>query len=360
MRAMGDSTADAMGDSIPVGNHRILILEDDARDAELARRALVADGLEFTGMVVDTEPAFREAIGSFRPDVIISDYKLLAYNGWDALDMVRALDAKIPFIFVSGMIGEEFAIRSFKQGATDCIGKSHLGRLPVAVRRALEERKEVRKRQDAEDKLLSSYRRLHDLFIKATQAMSMAVEIRDPFTSGHQKKVSVLAVAIARKLGMSEDEIDGVQLSASIHDIGKFCVPAEILLRPAKLTPLEFDFVKRHCEVGYTILKDIDFPWPVAESVYQHHERCDGSGYPRGLVCRDILMESRIISVADVVEAMISNRPYRLGLGVPAALAEITGGAGRLFDRAVVRACLDLFPDGQRTSVWQEAAAASA
>jgi response regulator RpfG family c-di-GMP phosphodiesterase/HAMP domain-containing protein len=178
---------------------------------------------------------------------------------------------------------------------------------------------------------------------ESIQAISDTVEKRDPYMAGHQKRVAALAVAIASDLGLPKDEIHGIQLAASIHDLGKIQVPAEILANPSKLTDTQFELLKTHAQAGYDILKGIEFPWPIANIVLQHHERLDGSGYPQGLKGDQILLGSRIMAVADVVEVMASHRPYRTAPGIDAALAEIERGRGTAFDPAVVDACLKLF-----------------
>lgn len=175
------------------------------------------------------------------------------------------------------------------------------------------------------------------------QALASTVEFRDPYTAGHQRRVAQLAVAIGHELELAEDRITGLYLAAIVHDIGKIRVPAEVLTRPGKLSAIEFDMVKTHVEAGYDILKAIDFPWPIADVVKQHHERLNGSGYPGGLTGGALLLESRILAVADVVEAIASFRPYRPALGVDTALAEIEAGRGLLFDSVVVDACIRQF-----------------
>jgi len=190
-------------------------------------------------------------------------------------------------------------------------------------------------------------RQLRNAFEGTIEVMSRTVESRDPYTAGHQQRVSDLSSSIADRLGMSPDQVLGVSYGAMIHDIGKISVPAEILNRPGKLTRVEFELIKSHAEVGGQIISKVDFPWPVFEIVSQHHERLDGSGYPIGLRGNEISIEARIVAVADVVEAMSSHRPYRAALGVDAALAEITQNRGTLFDPDVVDACLAVFQDQQ-------------
>ena len=177
-------------------------------------------------------------------------------------------------------------------------------------------------------------------------AMAVIVESKDPYTSGHQKRVMAIAVAIAEELNLDEDKISGIRMAAMIHDIGKISVPAEILSKPGQLTDIEFGMIKAHPEAGYNILKNIEFMYPVAQIVYQHHEKMDGSGYPRGLSGNDILVEARIITVADVVEAMATNRPYRPSLGIAEALKTIRQDrGGTLYDPEAVDACLKLFEE---------------
>lgn len=170
--------------------------------------------------------------------------------------------------------------------------------------------------------------------------LASATEMRDPYTAGHEQRVATLAVAIARDLGLPAPLIEGLYLGGMIHDIGKLAVPAEILNKPGRLTPIEFRLIQQHVDIGYRIVKEIEFPWPLAAMILQHHERLDGSGYPQGLHGEDLLLESRILAVADVVEAMSSHRPYRAGLTLEVALDEITQGKGSRFDPLVVDACV--------------------
>jgi HD-GYP domain-containing protein (c-di-GMP phosphodiesterase class II) len=198
-------------------------------------------------------------------------------------------------------------------------------------------------RKQAEDERERSFERLRRVLRATIQAIAMTVETRDPYTAGHQRCVSDLARAIATEMGLSRERIDGIRMAGTIHDLGKISVPAEILSKPSELTDLEFGIVKTHAQSGYDILKDVEFPWPIARMVLEHHERMDGSGYPKGLVAEETLLESRILSVADVVESMASHRPYRPALGIDAALEEIEKNRGILYDNTVADACLRLF-----------------
>ena len=175
------------------------------------------------------------------------------------------------------------------------------------------------------------------------EAMALTVETRDPYTAGHQRRVANLARSIASEMGVSKAQIQGVRMAGVIHDIGKISVPGEILSKPGNISQNEFGIIKEHPQVGYNILKTVDFPWPIAQIVLQHHERMDGSGYPNGISGENILLEARILAVADVVEAMASHRPYRAALGINLALNEISKNCGSSYDSKVVDACLRLF-----------------
>jgi PAS domain S-box-containing protein/putative nucleotidyltransferase with HDIG domain len=180
----------------------------------------------------------------------------------------------------------------------------------------------------------------------AIEALARTTEMRDPYTAGHQQRVSQLACAIAEKMGLGKETVESLRVSGLLHDIGKISVPAEILSKPTTLTTVEFNLVQEHVRIGFDILKGIVFPWPVAEMILQHHERMDGSGYPRGLKGEAICLEARILAVADVIEAMASHRPYRPALGIDAALQEIREHQGKLYDPDVVEACIQAFGDG--------------
>jgi len=188
---------------------------------------------------------------------------------------------------------------------------------------------------------------LRTLTEAAVGAMAAAVEARDPYTAGHQRRVAGLSVAIAYELGLDPHDIQGIRLAANIHDIGKISTPSEILSKPGRLSASEFALVKEHAQAGYDIVRGIDFPWPVPEMILQHHERSDGSGYPSGLTGGEILIGAHIIGVADVIESMASHRPYRPALGIEAAMLEIQNNGGRLYDPTVAEACLRLHQDGR-------------
>ena len=198
-------------------------------------------------------------------------------------------------------------------------------------------------RRLAEEKLNETLESLRQSIRTTIQVLGTASEARDPYTAGHQKRVANLARAIATEMKLPHDKIEAIRLAGAIHDIGKISVPSEILCKPALLTDLEFSLIKNHSQFSYEIMKDVESPWPLADIVHQHHERIDGSGYPQGLKDIDILIEARILAVADVVEAMLSYRPYRPALELKIALAEIENNSGILYDSKAVDACLKLF-----------------
>ncbi len=203
--------------------------------------------------------------------------------------------------------------------------------------------KEIKVREEVENELLTANVKLNKLLNDTVGGLVSAIELRDPYTAGHQRRVTQLAMAIAQKMNLSKDELDCIRIAAMIHDIGKINVPAEILSKPGTINQFEMELLHSHPQAGYDILKEIEFPWPIAETVLQHHERLDGSGYPNGLKDDKILIQAKVIQVADVVEAMSSDRPYRPALGTEKALNELNENRGTLYDDEIVDSCLKLF-----------------
>jgi PAS domain S-box-containing protein len=202
---------------------------------------------------------------------------------------------------------------------------------------------DITDRKLAEKQLRESLEQLRRAVQTTIQVLVMAVEMKDPYTAGHQRRMTNLARTMATEMGLPPEKIEGLRMAGVIHDIGKITLPTEILSKPTKLSAIELSLIREHVRLGYDILKDVECPWPLAEIVLQHHERMDGSGYPRGLKGEEILIEARILAVADVVEAMASHRPYRPALGLDAALEEIEKNRGILYDNTIVDACLRLF-----------------
>lgn len=197
-----------------------------------------------------------------------------------------------------------------------------------------------------------SLERMNRVVDETVYALASAIEKRDPYTAGHQQRVARLACAIAAEMGgFDDDRMKGVRTAAVLHDIGKLYVPSELLSKPGRLTDVEFELLKTHPQAGYQMLQHIEFPWPVARTVQQHHERLDGSGYPMGLAGDELLLEARVVGVADVVEAMSSHRPYRPGRGIEPALLEIRSHRGSAYDCGVVDACLALFRNGYQLGI---------
>jgi len=215
--------------------------------------------------------------------------------------------------------------------------------ISILRQRNLEWEQSETDRKRTERELQLSLGQVRRVMQTAVRVLGLAMEARDPYTAEHQRRTTDLARAIATEMGLSRDRIDGIRIASSVHDIGKLSLPAEILSKPTKLSDLEFSLIKEHARQGYEILKDVESSWPLAQIVYQHHERMDGSGYPRSLKGDEMIIEARILAVADVVESMASNRPYRPTLGIETALEEIVNKSGILYDKAVADACMRLF-----------------
>ena len=205
--------------------------------------------------------------------------------------------------------------------------------------------RDITDRKQGEEELANSLENLRRTMGATVQVIAHVVETRDAYTAGHQRRVADLARSIALEMNLPSHMVEGIRVAGVIHDIGKISVPAEILSKPGELRRKEFELIKDHPETGYEILKDVEFPWPIAEIVLQHHERVDGSGYPRGLKGDGVLLEARIIAVSDVVEAIASHRPYRPSRGIGVALDEIEKNRGTLYDPDVVDACVRLFKE---------------
>jgi PAS domain S-box-containing protein/putative nucleotidyltransferase with HDIG domain len=199
---------------------------------------------------------------------------------------------------------------------------------------------DITQRKKAEKQIKKSWENQKKAMEGAVEAMAYTIEARDPYTAGHQRRVTKLAVEIAKEMGLKKDKVDGIQMAGSLHDIGKIYIPAEILSKPGKISDVEYNIIKTHPKVGADILNSIDFPWPVSDIVRQHHERMDGSGYPNGLSGDEILLEARVLAVADVIEAMASHRPYREALSLEEALEEIKKNKGKLYDKKASEAAI--------------------
>ncbi len=219
---------------------------------------------------------------------------------------------------------------------------------------AIESIRDISDRKQAEEDLIKSHERLEAIFSGTVNALAVTTEKRDQYTAGHQHRVATLACEIAREMGLPEKTIEDIRIAGILHDIGKLYVPLDILSQPGRLSDIEYLFIKTHPTAGYDILKSIPFDAPIADIIMQHHERVDGTGYPKGLKGEEILLPARIIAVADVFEAMASHRPYRASLGIDKALDEIQGNAGHLYDPEVVEACIRVVKDKDFESIFKE------
>ena len=323
-----------------MGIGKILAVDDTPAALKLLTGLLESEGYDVRS-AVSGELALHAAINN-PPELILLDIRMPAMDGFEVCRRLKAQPETrdVPVIFVSALSETNDKVNGFELGAVDFVTKPYQREeLLSRVRTHLEM---TRLRNRLEFLVDERTNELRKSMLSFVTAIASTVEMRDPYTAGHQRRTAHLASAIARELQLPEDQIEGLNLACVVHDIGKIRIPAEILCKPGRLDALESGLIKQHPETGYQILKSIDFPWPIAKTVLQHHERLDQSGYPHGLQDEDILFEAKILMVADVVEAMVSHRPYRAGLGVEAALAEITQHRGTLYDAAVVDACLIL------------------
>lgn len=326
----------------------ILAVDDTPASLKLMSDILVNEGYEVRA-AINGELALHAAAAQ-HPDLILLDINMPEMDGFEICRRLKRQEQtrEIPIIFVSAMGHTDEKLEGFRLGAVDYITKPfEREELLARVRNHIElyrlHHNLHEMVQERTASLKESEIRLKNTLLDAVTAIATTVEMRDPYTAGHQRRVADIAVAVGKELGLSDERIEGLRLASVVHDVGKVKIPAEILSKPGKLDPVEYELIKQHSESGYDILKSISFPWPIAEMVRQHHEHMDGSGYPRGLKGDGILLEARIISVADVIEAMAAHRPYRPGLGLEAALEEIEGGRGTRYDADVVDAASRLF-----------------
>ena len=308
-------------DSVPIARDKVI---EGMSDGMLV--------LDPQNRVVDINPAAekligvdgRSAIGQL-PEAVLSKWTGLA-------DRYRDVLVAHAEVFVDGTGYVELRISPlYEQGGR------FSGRLIVL--------RDITERKRAEQELQNTLAKLRAALGGIIQTVALTVETKDPYTAGHQRRTGDLARAIASELRLPQEQIEGIRMAGAIHDLGKVGVPAEILSRPGPLSDLQFGLIQAHSQIGYDVLKKTEFPWPVAQIVYQHHERLDGSGYPQGLLDEQILLEARVLAVADVVEAMASRRPYRPPRGLDEALGEISQNKGLLYDTTVVDACLRLFSE---------------
>ncbi|MBP7462205.1 MAG: response regulator [Candidatus Delongbacteria bacterium] len=315
---------------------RVLIVEDDSINALITRHYVEKAGYQVSNVVDDGEKALQE-IEKARPDLILMDIKI---NGdYDGIETAQRIQSQfsIPIIYLTAYTNEEILNRAKKTKPYGYIIK------PIDEKLLTINMEMALYKHQAEQSIIDMNKVLDD----TVDALARTIEFRDPYTSGHQKRVSKLACTIAQSMDLSEMICKGLHIAGILHDIGKIVIPSEILSKPNRLSRIELELIKQHPQAGYDIIKNISFPWPVAAIVLQHHERMNGSGYPNRLRENDIIIEARIMAVADVVEAMSSHRPYRPSLGLTAALDEIQCNRGILYDPEVVDCCLRVFAEQQ-------------
>jgi putative two-component system response regulator len=318
-----------------MNKHRILIVEDEAIVSMELRYMVESMGYEVAGTASNGEDAVARA-NKLIPDLILMDILLQGdRDGIDAAEEIRR-EHRIPIIYVTAFADDATIQRAKITSPYGYVIKPiQYKELNTAIEIALY-------KHSADMQLQQHIEKLQKTIEGIINAMAKTVEIRDPYTAGHQRRVARLAKLISESLGLSQVEIDGIYMASMIHDIGKLSIPSEILSKPGKLSETEFNILKIHPESGCEILKNIEFPWPIAEMVLQHHEKLNGSGYPRGMKGDEMLAGARVMVVSDVVEAMASHRPYRAALGIGRAIEEITQNRSILYDPDVVDACIRL------------------
>jgi putative two-component system response regulator len=319
-------------------------------DDEEAIRRMLKIGIQMAGFQCFTADGGNAALHILEQhpvDVVVADIKMPDING---LELGRIIKSRYDsdLIIMTGYV-EDFNYEDIvQQGASDFIQKPvRIAEFIARLKRVLSERAGRAERLQALADLKLNLGKLQRAMEGIIQAMSVAVEIRDPYTAGHQQRVAELAAAVAQEMGLSEDDVYGLRMASVIHDLGKITVPAGILAKPGKLSELEYELIKNHVRAGYDILKGIEFPWPLAEIILQHHERLDGSGYPQGLRNGQIMLQARILAVADVFETIASHRPYRPSLGLPRAIEELEKNKSIQLDPHVVDAFLKLVKENR-------------
>jgi len=289
------------------------------------------------------------------PDTILLDINMPVMDGYEVCNKLKAnsVTKHIPVIMITAVrTDSKSRVKGLEIGADVFISK------PIDADELTSQVKVMLRIKKAEDKLRLEKDILEEMVQKRTEKIKRVQEnmmltiariigTKDPYIAGHHERVSQLAVAIAREMLIPEEQIEGIRVTSMVHDIGKINVPAEILSKPGKLTDIEFGLIQQHTTTGYEVLKTIDYPWPIAEIVLQHHENINGTGYPYGLKDGDILIEAQIIRVADVVEAMSSHRPYRAALGLEAAIEELLIGRGEKYNQEAVDICVKIFKEGK-------------
>ncbi|HPV48178.1 MAG TPA: HD domain-containing phosphohydrolase [Smithellaceae bacterium] len=362
--------------------HSILVVDDEEAILDIMTIVLAREGYD-----LHTASSAEEGLKKLReiPDLslIISDQIMPGMTGVEFLEQALSIRPDAQRVLLTGFTDTDAIINAINKGRihlyiskpwrkeellytiNQLLAKAELvmenKRLDELVKKQNAELVELNRDLEAKvrlktidldrraEELKASYEKIQMILDGTVLAMSRIVESRDPYTAGHQQQVTQIASIIAEKISLPPERVEAIRISAALHDIGKISVPSEILTKPSRLTDLERELVKTHSQNAYDILKAIDFPYPIADIILQHHERMDGSGYPQGLKGEEILLEARIVAVADVLEAMSAHRPYRPALGIEAAMEEITRHRGLLYDENVVDACLEIYREnGQK------------
>ena len=325
---------------------RVLIVEDSAEDAELLLHELQRGGYEPVCERVETTAAMQAALGRQTWDLVVSDHSVLQLDSLGALNVLKASGADIPFIIVSGTIGEKRAVQAMKAGASDYLVKGKLARLIPIVGRELADAQERRARRAAEqalrDREQHAVLELAAAYEATLEGWARALDLRDRETEGHSRRVTDLTVRLARTMGFSEADCVHIRRGALLHDIGKMGIPDGILLKPAPLSPEEWDIMRRHPAYAEALLAPVEYLQPALDIPYCHHEKWDGTGYPRGLKGDDIPLAARMFAAVDIWDAVRSTRPYRCAWPAQQAREHLTSLAGSHLDPEVVTAFLDL------------------
>jgi putative two-component system response regulator len=312
----------------------ILVVDDDEAVRNMLKSGLQLSG--FTCFSAESPGAALKILQIHPVDVVVTDIRMPEMSGLE-LGLIVKNEHEADVIVMTGYVGDFNYEDIIQQGASDFIQKPlRLAEFIARLKRVLSERKSKQERLKALSDLKLNLDKLQRAMEGIVQAISVAVEMRDPYTAGHQQRVAELACTVAREMGLAEDDVYGLRMASVIHDLGKITGPAGILAKPGRLSDLEYELIKNHVRAGYDILKRIEFPWPIADIILQHHERLDGSGYPQALKSEQIMLQARILSVADVFETIASHRPYRPSLGLQRALDELQENSGTLYDQQVV------------------------
>ena len=296
--------------------------------------------IDESGVLLYANPRFAEILGYDSPDELIGHD-----TGAIVLGSERSRTLENRRQVLSGDARtENFTFTAIRKDGTPVEIGAHRTSIDYQGRRAIiGTMQDISEKKRAEARVLEYVGKLERAVQSTVEVVSAIGELRDPYTHGHERRVGELAAAIASEMGLEADRVEGIRIGGHLHDVGKISVPAEILAKPGRLTPVEMELIRQHAQQGYEILRGVEFAWPVAEMAWSHHERLDGSGYPRGLKGDEIILEARILSVADVVEAMNTHRRDRPGLGIDKALAEVERGRGTHYDAEAVVACVRLF-----------------